>query len=378
MHKKRRAASSAVQAEGFRDLQRGLTGDRSLIGESYMDDPEKLRAYLDYYWPVSRAQARYALDVFSRLSGRIGGNASPESFPFRRLIDVGSGPGPIAAAFADSGAEELFLLDQSSRALSLASRELPKKCESFRATLSSLVCDISNPEPSRIPLWGKADCVSFGHSLNEVYSGEIDRTERRAALLERYSLALVPGGVILLIEPALLTTSRDLLAVRNLLVERGWRVLAPCVGRASLSCPALEAGETQTCHDELSWKIPESVAALARSLKLDKESLKMSWFILQPPLSRNGADNADGEGFYRVVSDAMLNKGGRVRRLLCGEDGRFPLSVLNGSQPCARSGFDKLARGDVIRVVDPEIRENGWGVTEMTKIVKRENDGRRK
>ena len=350
---------------GFRELQRGLTGSRSLIGASYMDNPSMLRAYLDFYWPISFEQTRRALAVSAFLEG-----IKESAFSFLRVIDVGSGPGPVAAAFVDAGAEDVVLIDQSARALDLASDTIPARCGrgggSGNARITTVVADISRPEPASITLWGRADCVSFGHSLNEVAADSDDRVAIRTELLERYAEALAPGGVILVIEPALLSTSRDLIGVRNLLVDRGWRVVAPCPGRSFLPCPVLAAGETQTCHDEVSWKMPASVAALAQSMKLDKESLKMTWFMLRPP--SQGESHVRDESLFRVVSDPMLNKGGRVRRLVCGASGRFPLSAPEGGADAARSGFDALARGDFIAVDDPEKRENGWGVGARTVI----------
>jgi SAM-dependent methyltransferase len=365
----KRAHGERKETRGFRDLQRGLTGERSLIGGAYMDDPKLLRAYLDFYWPISFEQARRALAVSGFLLGRPLG--------VRAVIDAGSGPGPVAAAFAASGATALSLLDQSPRALELAretipARSSPRAGEAPRVGVSPLsietvAMDIAEPDPSRIPLWGAADCVSFGHSLNEVAFDRPDRVSIRARLLERYAAALAPGGSILAVEPALLSTSRDLIAVRNLLVSRGWRVVAPCVGRAALECPALAAGEGQTCHDAVRWDMPRSVESLARELKLDKESLKMTWFLLEPPSELTAGGSAD-EGLFRVVSDPMLNKGGRVRRLLCGRAGRFPLSAPAGSADAARSGFDALERGDFVRVESPEPRENGWGIGAKTTV----------
>ena len=348
-----------------------------------------LRAYLDFYWPISFEQTHRALAVSSFLDG-----AKDLPFPFRRVIDVGSGPGPVAAAFLGAGAEEVVLIDQSARALDLARDTIPARCGravgSGEERITTVVADISRPAPSSISLWGRADCVSFGHSLNEVAACDSDRVAIRSALLERYAEALAPGGVILVIEPALLSTSRDLIGVRNLLVDRGWRVVAPCPGRSSLPCPALAAGEAQTCHDEAAWKMPPSVAALAQTMKLDKESLKMTWFMLKPPsrdqtsaleessalsgpsalaeTPERGAAPLGDESLLRVVSDPMLNKGGRVRRLVCGASGRFPLSASSVGADAERSGFDALVRGDFIAVDDPELRENGWGIGERTVV----------
>lgn len=357
------------ESSDFRNLQRGLTGDRTLVGKSYMDDPGMLAAYLGYYWPASRAQCLAVLDRLDFLRS-LNGDARSES-PARTLIDVGSGPGPVASAFASRGTVRLSLLDQSPAALALAREKLaPGK-------VSTHSLDVRNPDPDRIEYWGQADCVSFGHSLNELWAGESGRIELRADLLTRYAEALIPGGYILVIEPALLETSRDLLAVRNLLVSRGWRVTGPCPGRESLPCPALAAGPAHTCHETARWSMPEETARLARSLGLDREWLKMTWFALKPPLvpvegPASGEGNSGPQnGLFRVVSDPMLNKGGRVRKLLCGASGRFPLSAAAISgRDSGFQDYDRLERGDFIAVTGQEIRENGWGMTKDTAIVR--------
>jgi SAM-dependent methyltransferase len=340
-------------------LKEGLTGERSLIGASYMDDPAMLRAYLEYYWPVSRAQAERALFVAAK-----NGSAS-----FRKVIDAGSGPGPVAAAFAGTGARELSLVDQSRRALELAVREIGTRCNS-PVTVSVCEGNIASPVPDKIRLWGEADCVSFGHSLNEVFSDDPDRIAKRADLLASWSSALSPDGVILVIEPALLSTSRDLLAVRDLLVERGWSVVAPCPGRARLPCPALAAGTQHTCHEDVIWQVPPSVSALAESLKVDKEFLKMTWFVFVPPRADGSPVSplTPGQSVCRVVSEAMLNKGGRLRRLACDGSGRYPFSVAQDSPDALRCSFADLRRGEYVRIENPERRENGIGIGPETKL----------
>src|SRR4051812_42928221 len=68
-------------AQGVRTLSHGLTRQRELAGAKYMDDPALLGAYLLFYWPVSYAQARQALGELPRP---------------REVLDLGSGPGPMA------------------------------------------------------------------------------------------------------------------------------------------------------------------------------------------------------------------------------------------------------------------------------------------
>ena len=71
-----------------------------------MDDPVLLDAYLSYYWPVSHAQATRVMDLCSLRPARV--------------LDLGAGPGSMAAAALDRGATRVCLVDHSGSALRLA------------------------------------------------------------------------------------------------------------------------------------------------------------------------------------------------------------------------------------------------------------------
>ncbi|MBN1243356.1 MAG: class I SAM-dependent methyltransferase [Spirochaetales bacterium] len=335
-------------------LQRGLTGGRELVGAPYMRDPALLEAYLLYYWPVSYAQTARAL-------------ALSKAGPRRRVLDLGSGPGPVAAAFADSGAREIVLVDASPEALSLARRILENPPEGLAPSgpphVETLAADLEGLSPDRLPP-GPYDAIAFGHSLNELWKGRPDRVARRAAFVETLRPLLAPGGLVLVVEPALLATSRDAIALRDALLERGWSVVAPCP--APIPCPALAAGPSHTCHDAAPWEVPPTVAALAREAGLDRDELKAAWFALSPGRGQSAAP----EGFRRVVSEPMLNKAGRVRYLLCDARGRAALSARSGDPAAKAAGFFELARYDLVRVTGAEARESGEGVVAGTIIEK--------
>lgn len=362
------ARNSSSGFDGFAKLQKGLTGERSLAGISYMDDAAMLAAYAEYYHPVSLAQG----DCVRR--------AVAPLFPrgLARLVDFGTGSGAVAESFARSGTRSFFLVDRSEPALARAAARLsalqgPIEVRTLLRDLSRLAePDAAFAFPPELAGW--ADCATFGHSLNELWSDRDDRATLRADLIESILPLLAPGGVVFAMEPALTHTSRDLLAVRDILVSRGWFVVAPCPGRMRLPCPAFSAGPSHTCHEVIPWSAPPAVAHRAAEMGLEKDALKMTWFVFFPP----GADgNFAGECFsdanfpadaLRVVSEPMLNKGGRIRRLVCGLQGRFPLSVKSGDRNAEFSGFSGLRRGDVIRVMNPEIREGGWGIVDGTVI----------
>ena len=87
-------------------LSRGLTRERELAGARYLDDDRLLGAYLLFYWPISYLQARGILSELPRRP--------------RTVLDLGSGPAPVAFAALDAGAAEVVAADRSARALAAA------------------------------------------------------------------------------------------------------------------------------------------------------------------------------------------------------------------------------------------------------------------
>lgn len=361
----RRAASAgldgretAAAGAALLALQRGLTGGRSLAGSGYMEDRELLGAYLLYYWPVSYMQLSLALAEHP---------LSP-----KRVLDLGSGPGPASAAIVDAlpigqRLEELVLLDGSRRALELGASIIergpaaPKLIRRVELDLES-GAELPRAEP------GKAgfDLIVFGHCLNELWAGKSDALERRRDLVQRAAGLLGPHGKILLMEPALLETARSLIALRDALAARSWRVLAPCP--ASYPCPALAAGPERSCHAQSPWQAPDPVASLARSAGLDRQAVKFAYFLLSPP--QGAAPEPVDPGLRRVVSDPMLNKAGRLRYILCG-DGRLDTLSARADDPEARArGFMGLRRGDRLRASALEPRQGGgFGLLPESKLV---------
>jgi SAM-dependent methyltransferase len=343
------------------DLQRGLTGDRRLAGERYMDRRDLLGAYLLYYWPVSYLQISLALAERA---------AAPRG-AIRRVLDLGSGPGPASAAILDALGEngepppdELVLVDSSRKALDLASSLLARGAER-PAEISAFKLDLE-AEPE-LPA-GRFDLVVMGHCLNELWRGRSDSPDLRLGLLRRIAGSLAPGGAILLVEPALLATCRELIALRDRLAAEGWCVLRPCPG--SYPCPVLAEGRERSCHAESPWSPPEPVAALAAAAGLDRNSVKWTHFLLKPESGERGdegrprEDGGSGQGsgrveLRRVVSDPMLNKAGRIRRILCGGGGLATLSARAEDERARKAGFMDLRRGDFLRAEGLEERPGG-------------------
>jgi SAM-dependent methyltransferase len=316
-----------------------------------MDDRNLLGAYLLYYWPVSYMQVSLAL--------------AEHPIAPRRVLDLGSGPGPASAAVIDAceasagglPLERLVLVDKSAKALTLA-KTIIAESPGRSARIETVELDLESG--AKLPE-GPFDLIVMGHCLNELWRSAPDVLERRAGLAERAAESLAPDGRMLLVEPALLATCRDLIALRDRLASRAWHILGPCPG--SYPCPALAAGPERSCHAESPWKAPEPLASLARAAGLDRESVKFAFFSLTPKEKLEARTPSDASrplaNDRRVVSEPMLNKAGRLRYVLCGAGRLETLSARADDADTRAREFIGLRRGDILRAEGLEVRQGG-------------------
>ena len=374
------AQEAASVSKALLNLQRGLTGDRQLAGAGYMQDKNLLGAYLLYYWPVSYTQISFCTNYFSNALKVL---AEKNEL---NILDIGSGPGPASCALTDCALKananlqiNLDLFDSSSRALDLAKKifecDYKENVSTSCKTLNLEQADFSLPQK-------KYDIIVASHSLNELWKDKADSLQKKEGLLLELSSLLNEGGILLLCEPALLKTSRSLIGLRDFLVKSNLTLLAPCPCTSfQTECPALKAGENQTCHAEIQWKPVEPVASLAKLAKLDRTSVKMTFFAFKKNVeglcTETHTLQADLQNEYCVVSDPMLNKSGRVRLLLCNGSRRIAFSAKKDDRHAKEIGFFGLSRYDKIALEEPELRGTedapAYGVTEKTKILNKKS-----
>ncbi|HEY3452923.1 MAG TPA: small ribosomal subunit Rsm22 family protein [Myxococcales bacterium] len=332
-----------------RTLSRGLTRDRELAGARYMEDPRLLGGYLLFYWPVSYAQARHALQELPQRP--------------RQVCDLGSGPGPVAFACMDAGAGEITAADRSPAAMELARGLAAEAGEAlYTRAWNGQRGDPPPDGPSSSPGKPAYDLVTLSHVVNELWPEAPDAAPRRAGVLEKAFTRVKPGGSVLVVEPALRETSRALLQVRDLMIDKGFAVRSPCLFKGH--CPALVKA-TDWCHAERPWEPPKLVADIARQAGLHKEALKMSYMLFAAP----------GEGWpatppgrlFRIVSEPLASKG-RQRYIGCGPEGRVGLALQDKHQTPKNAAFSRLFRGDVIAVEGTEERGDGLALDDRSTV----------
>ena len=355
-------------AQRVKELSRGFTRERSLAGERYLSQPDLLGAYLLHFWPISYAQARLCLEMMQRVR---------EGTPLSSALDVGSGPGPFALALLDAGVRTVAATDRSSAALALARRIASDRGYSLQTRQWDATKSTGIPE-------GRFDLISLGHTVNELWAGHPDRTALRVSFLQRLAGSLLPGGRLLIVEPALMKTAQEAIMARDGLTRAGFTVEMPCIWQAD--CPALP---DSTCHGEFVWTPAPDMVRLAHAARIGRETLKMAWFVLRPPGSASGSpqtglsvpgeppgDSSPDGGLYRVVSESLLSKSGRIRYLVCGPRGRFALSARKDCPGAGVKPFFSLKRGDIIEFSGAQSRESGWGLEESSRVEVRQRPPR--
>lgn len=298
-----RGGSLAATVEGVRALSAMFNGVTP-FRPGYMADRALRRAYVHYYLPVNAEKVARVL-------------AELESYAPapRRVLDFGCGPGTAALALLLRGKkiDDLTLVDVVDEALDDAAflaRELG-----------------ASPRALHEPPDEKFDLILAAN----VYS------ETRPRLEE----LLADRGHLVVLEPALKESTRRLMEWRDDLAARGFRIAAPCLGRAR--CPMLEHADLW-CHQDLPWPRPAPVAEVDRRLGLDKESLKFAYAVVTP----KGPTLADGPARTRLVSNLHKEKG-KAWAWLCGRDG--PLcraEMLTRHRSDANLDFFRADRGDLL------------------------------
>jgi SAM-dependent methyltransferase len=317
---RRRAGASAPPERGSA-IHRGLVGARALVGTPYLADPALRDEYARHIAPRTRAAlARILTEVFPA------GALLPA-----RALDLGAGTGAVGDALrAHFGADiDVVAVDRV-------------------AAPGVVTANLAVELPA---VDGRFDLIVAAHLLGELFVDDPldERVDARARRVRAWADGLLaPGGMVILLEPALRETSRELLAVRDqLLALTDLAIVAPCFWTGA--CPAL-ARDRDWCHDAV------EVGGAPR--------VDFSYLVL-----RDRWRPIPGELRYRIVSDPLPEKG-RLKLYACGPTGRDPYVRLDRNESPANTAFGELVRGDVARIAGATRANDGLRVEATTAVKK--------
>jgi SAM-dependent methyltransferase len=309
-------------------------GARELIGTPYLADAELRREYERDIAPRTRAA----------LGKILPGVFPADAVPPDRALDLGTGTGAASEAlraFFGPGVDVVGV---------------------DRVPAPGVVtADLADALP---PVEGRFDLIVAAHLLGELYVDRPsdERADARAQRVQAWAEGLlVPGGTIILVEPALRETSRELLAVRDqLLALTDLNIVAPCFWTGP--CPAL-ARERDWCHDAVSpvgpWEGPTPPAtSFAPRVDFSYLALRDRWKPMPGQLS------------YRIVSDPMPEKG-RLKLYACGPTGRDPYVRLDRNASPSNAAFAELVRGDSARIAGAVEATDSMRVEATTAVARR-------
>ena len=352
-------AVSAVSQVYTRERATMASLDSALTGGSKRFDKRALLARAGFFWP------RDLPKVFGPLDALQTWNLAPQRETLR-VLDVGAGLGATSFGLArwlrvrGLPVQQLRVtaLEQSESALRgfgafvRALADLPD--ELVPIELTARAEDLRTMRTS-----DKFDLVLFGFVLNELFldQPEVERTQRRAELLCQASERLAPAGAIIVLEPALKPTTRELMHLRDVLVARAAApfVVAPCLH--TRACPMLPS-ERDWCHQELPYALPPKLAEVARAAQLRYEGLRYASLVLRNSERPHDQD----EHLYRIVSDRLASKG-KLELLACGTPRYQKFTRLERHESAENEAFGAAERGALL-----EIEGDGARIEAETKV----------
>ncbi|MGE5172545.1 MAG: small ribosomal subunit Rsm22 family protein [Betaproteobacteria bacterium] len=348
-----------------------LTREREILPAAYLKDRGLREAYQAYFLPPNLEKIQVPLAELDRHPGKM---LVKEKL---RILDLGCGPGTASLGVLEFFAVEknrplleFIAVEQVAENLKIAEELFNRGRHDLKATLKTVPLNIENVmHLNEKPF----DLIILSNSLNELFAqGENPITERISMMKDILRRFLAEDGSCIIIEPALRETSRDLLKVRDGLLEYGFGIYAPCFCKRK--CPAL-TNPRDWCHEDIPWDPPALIGKLDKLTGLRKDSLKFSYVVLR----KDGKSLASlyNENAFRVVSEPLISKG-KIEFYLCGENGRRLVTRLDKDRTSENDSFGKLQRGDVVgfeRLIDESKR---FKVGKETVVAKKSSRSRQR
>ena len=323
--------------ESLKKMRHAFESSPQALGRNYFSDRKLLADYLLYFWPLHYQEA---LSILSEIP------TTP-----RRVLDLCSGPCPIAFAALKLGCSEVIAMDQNLEALRLGANICGRQGYPLTIRKANFLTD-------KLPSGEKFDLITIGHALDELFP---DNQKKQEVFIQKLLDRLTPSGYLVVLESSLREKNRRILQLRESLVEQGIPVQAPCVWQGK--CPALEGNFP--CFAQREYEKPYVIRELQRAMQVNLGSLKVSYLILRSP-EAGWPELPDGD-HYRVVSPPFEKPEGK-QFYLCGTPGKKKLCSRLPSLPKAARAFQYLKRGELISIEGALESSNSLHLSEKTRV----------
>lgn len=324
-------------------LRDGLELGDSLIGTDYFKDQNLLGGYLLYQWVI------HYLEAFSIL-GEL--PTTP-----RRVLDICSGPAPLAFAALRHGASDVYAIDRNEQVLELGAQV----CGRYGLPLT--VRRWEGPY-NPIPVEGKFDLIILGHCLEELFPISLKNYEDAQARFFNYLFKLLsPNGFLLIVGSSQIESNQRILKIRDHFVGEGVPVQAPCVWQGE--CPALQV-KNSPCYAQREFEKPYLVKEIQRAAEINLSSLKMSYIIFKSPEAK--WPELPKKQLFRVVSPPVDSYQGK-RFYLCGTEGKKILGTHLKEHPKESKAFEYLRRGELISIEEGLEQPKSIDIIKGTRLI---------
>nr|ABV27319.1 methyltransferase type 12 [Chloracidobacterium thermophilum] len=337
-------------------LSEDFTRQRQSLAEAspgdYWGDTRRL-AYLFHFLPRNYVKAAWVLAELGSHAGVVEALAGKSRFT---ILDIGCGPGAsalatlsfLAALHPSAFQVRVILVEASPVALQEANELLQQAANWLNAArhqtltlhLTTHLGDAKNT--SKYPSHAAADFLWLSNVLNECAEEEASVSWVRQ-LVGR----LAVDGSLCVIEPALRSTARVAMQLRDALLEDcpEWGIFAPCTANGPCRMLA-ERPERDWCHVALTWKPTPLVAQLDSLTGLCSRVQKFFYFVLRRD-GKRAAEARPGWTPWRVIGDLQREKG-LEKRLVCGPDRCTLLTRFRRDRHAGNEAFSMAKRGDIL------------------------------
>ena len=327
-----------------------LTREREGLPAAYLRDDGLRKAYQAYFLPSNLSKIHKPLQELSFHPRGLFAKVK------LRVLDIGAGPGTASLGaltfFSRQDRKpqiEFTVVDQVAENLKMAealilSSRTTHALEVSLKTARSDVAGLGNY------LHGHFDVIILSNVMNELFARDEARIGKRVDMVgDILKRGLADDGSCIIIEPALRETSREMLEVRDGMLEQGFHLYSPCLFNDK--CPAL-VNPKDWCHEDIPWDPPALVKEIDKLTGLRKDSLKFSYLVLR----KDHLSLADviGTNSFRVVSEPLVSKG-KIEYYLCGAGERKLVVRQDKNTTPENEPFGSLQRGNLIsfeRLID--------------------------